>query len=274
MKIEGAIVIVTGAANGIGQALAAAAVRHRAKGVVVSDRDIEGAVRVAEKLGTPGAGSSPDATTSTVVAEGCDVGDESAVKKLVAFTEERFGRVDLVCNNAGIMLEGGPELASSEWDRSWRINVMGHVYAANAALPGMLARGSGHFLNVASAAGMLSAPGAASYAATKHAALGFAEWLAITYGDRGIGVTALCPEQVDTAMVAASITTGNAAMKLMAQAGAPIDPAQVAEAALAGVAEGRFLVNTHPDTLKNTQKKWSDVDRWIKGMSRFVRSAG
>jgi NAD(P)-dependent dehydrogenase (short-subunit alcohol dehydrogenase family) len=265
MKIEGAIVIVTGGANGIGTALAEACVRAGARGVVVADRDIEGAVRVAEKLGTQ---------TSNVVAEGCDVSDESAVKKLVAFTEERFGRVDLVCNNAGIMLEGGTELASSEWDRSWRINVMGHVFAANAALPGMLARGSGHFLNTVSAAGMLSSPGAASYAATKHAALGFAEWLALTYGDRGIGVTALCPELVNTAMVKGSIASGNATIRAMAETGLTLDPKAVAETALKGVEDNRFLVTTHPDTLKNTQKKWSDTDRWIKGMTRFVRSAG
>ena len=262
MKIEGAVCIVTGGANGIGAALVEACVRRGAKGVVVSDRDTEGAVRVAEKL--------------AVVAEGCDVGDESSVRKLVAFTEERFGRVDLVCNNAGIMTEGGPpELAAAEWDRSWRVNVMGHVHAVNAALPGMLARGSGHFLSVCSAAGMLSSPGAASYAATKHAALGFAEWLALTYADRGIGVTALCPELVNTAMVKASLASGNAAMrKIASQASSTIETAQVAEAALAGVEANRFLVTTHPDTLRNTQQKWSDVDRWIKGMSRFVRSAG
>jgi NAD(P)-dependent dehydrogenase (short-subunit alcohol dehydrogenase family) len=272
MKIEGAIVIVTGGANGIGEALAAAAVRAGARGVVVSDRDTEGAVRVAEKLAAYGPRASGAA--STVVAEGCDVADETAVNKLVAFTEERFGRVDLVCSNAGIMLEGGPELASSEWDRSWRINVMGHVFAANAALPGMLARGSGYFLNTVSAAGMLSSPGAASYAATKHAALGFAEWLALTYGDRGIGVTALCPELVNTAMVKASIGSGNAAVRLIAETSLTLDTKTVAEAALKGVEESRFLVTTHPDTLRNTQRKWSDVDRWLKGMTRFVRSAG
>ncbi len=264
MKIEGSIVIVTGAANGIGEAIAEACVRAGAKGVVVADRDTEGAVRVAEKLGSP---------TSTVVAEGCDVSDESAVKKLVAFTEDRFGRVDLVCSNAGIMIHGGPELAAAEWDRAWHVNVMGHVFAANAALPGMLARGSGHFLNVASAAGMLSSPGAAAYAATKHAALGFAEWLAFTYGDRGIGVTALCPEMIQTAMVRDSITSDVPAVRFIAQSGLLLEPKAAAEAALAGVAEGRFLVTTHPDTLKNTQRKWSDVDRWIKGMSKFIRSA-
>jgi NAD(P)-dependent dehydrogenase (short-subunit alcohol dehydrogenase family) len=226
---------------------------------VVADRDADAAAVIAGRHG------------AAAIARRCDVASQQEVEALVADTERRFGRIDLICSNAGVMIDGGLEIDAESWQRSWAVNVMAHVHAARAAMPGMLARGAGHFLNVCSAAGMLTAPGAAPYAATKHAALGFAEWLAIAYGDRGIGVSVLCPEAVRTAMLAASLAGNDAVRRLMAQAQV-LDPAAVAAAAVAGLKAGSFLILPHARTLAGTQRKWSDVGRWLEGMRAAVRA--
>ena len=164
MEIEGRIVVVTGGGSGIGEALVAAAVSEGAAGVVIGDRDPIAAERVARRYGT---------AKAVIIAEPCEAESESDIQRLAATCEARFGRIDLFCSNAGIMVDGGLDLPIDQWSRSWSINVMAHVHAARAAIPGMLRLGGGYFLNVCSAAGMLTAPGAAPYATTKHAALGF-----------------------------------------------------------------------------------------------------
>lgn len=260
MKLPDAIVVVTGGAGGLGRALVAACVEAGAATVVVHDRDRAAAEAVAA------------AHPGRAVAEAGDLLDPTAIPTLVARVEARYGRIDLFVSNAGIMVYGGAELSDDAWNGAWTVNVMAHVAAVRAALPGMLARGRGHFLTVASAAGMLIAPGAAPYTATKHAALGFAEWLAVTHGGQGIGVTALCPEVIDTPMYTASVAQGGAVAQRLADAGTILRAEVVARAAIAGVEAGRFLVTPHPFTLENTRKKWADTDRWLAGLRRFVGS--
>jgi NAD(P)-dependent dehydrogenase (short-subunit alcohol dehydrogenase family) len=261
MELKDAIIVVTGGAGGIGEALVAAFVRQAAAAVIVHDRDQAAADAVAARHQT---------AQTVVVAQSGDLCTQLAVDELVMFVEERFGRIDLFCSNAGILLEGGVELPTEQWNQAWSINVMAHVHAARAALPGMRRRRAGHFLNVCSAAGMLTAPGAASYAATKHAALGFAEWLAITYGDKGIGVHVVCPEAIDTRMLSDSLASRNDGIRRVAERSLVLGTDAVTEAVVAGLKEDRFLITTHPDTLKNTQRKWADPDRWLAAMRSFL----
>lgn len=248
MQIRDRIVVVTGAASGIGRALARRSAAEGAAAVVVADRDGDGAAKVAAEFGG--------------MPIELDVSDEVAVERCVADVEARFGRIDLFASNAGILLLGGPETPTSDWERIWNVNVMAHVFAARAVLPGMLARGEGYLLNTASAAGLLSQIGSAPYSVTKHAAVGFAEWLAITYGARGIRVSVLCPQAVRTPMVG-DTDGGVAAVDGM------IEPEQVADAAVAGLAEERFLILPHPEVGEYVRRKANDPERWIRGMQRL-----
>ncbi len=247
------------------RALVAALVREKAKAIVVHDRDAVGAAAVVmAHAGSP----------TQLMAESGDVASAAVIGALVARCRADDGdRVDLFCSNAGVMVDGGVDVPGSAWNLAWSVNVLPHVHAAHAALPGMLRRGSGHFLNVASAAGLLTAPGAAPYAVTKHAAVGFAEWLAITHGSKGIGVTLLCPESVDTAMLKAALESGNPNARRVADSNVILTADAVATAALDAVKADVFLVTPHPKTLENTQKKWADVGRWLKGMRRFLEAA-
>ena len=263
MRIEGAICVVTGGGGGIGEALVAGFVREGAEAIVVTDRSASAAADVAKKHG---------GGTTKVVDEALDASDGAAIERLIRSTEERFGRVDIVVSNAGLMHDGGLDLPLEIWERSWQVNTMAHVHAARAAMPGMLARGRGYFLNVSSAAGMLLAPGAAAYTATKHAANGFAEWLAIAYADKGIGVSVLCPEAVQTNMLAESLAGGNAGVRKIAETGPILTATEVADSAIAGMKEDRFLLLPHPNTLKNTQRKWADMGRWLAGMRGYLKS--
>ncbi|MGH9674113.1 MAG: SDR family oxidoreductase, partial [Bryobacteraceae bacterium] len=171
--------------------------------------------------------------------------------------------------NAGISIGGGEEVSTAEWRRIWTVNVMAHVYAARAALPAMLSRGEGYLVQTVSAAGLLSAIGSAPYSVTKHAALAFAEWLAITYGGRGIRVSALCPQGVRTDMLLHSDRAG----REMLMAGA-LEPAQVAEAVVGGIASERFLILPHPEVAEYFRRKAADYDRWLRGMRRLRDSTG
>jgi NAD(P)-dependent dehydrogenase (short-subunit alcohol dehydrogenase family) len=186
MEVRGKIVVVTGGASGIGRALCLRFARESAKAVVVADLDEAGATAVAAAV-----------SGASVI---CDVRREEDIIRLVRITEERFGPIDLFCSNAGIIVPGGVEVENESWQRIWEINVMAHVYAARAVIPGMIERGGGALLITASAAGLLSQIGSAPYSVTKHAAVGLAENIAITYGDRGIKVFALCPQAVRTEM--------------------------------------------------------------------------
>ncbi len=249
MKIEAKVAIVTGAANGIGRALARAL--HQERAIVIS-ADLDPAITGtgANDTGEPGIQA--------------DVSQESEVVRLVNAVTKEHGRVDIFCSNAGIMVEGGPEVPDTDWQRIIGVNVMAHIYASRAVLPGMLERGEGYFLQTVSAAGLLSQIGSAPYAVTKHAALAYAEWLSITYGDRGIRVSAICPQGVRTAMLLQS-ETGPARFLT----GGAVTPEQVAEAAVRGIEAENFLILPHPEVAEYFRRKATDYDRWLRGMRRL-----
>ncbi len=258
MELRAKVVVVTGAGSGIGAALATRFAAEGATGVVVSDIDAAAAAQVAGSIGG--------------LADTTDVSDGSAVAALVARTLEHFGRIDLFCSNAGITTGVELDDPTGMWQKAYDIHVMAHVHAARAVLPSMLERGSGYLLNTASAAGLLTSPGDAPYTVTKHAAVAFAEWLSVTYGARGIGVSALCPMGVSTPLLMGPIAAGNAGALAVAASGAIISPEQVADAVVAGLAAETFLILPHPEVAKYWARKASDPDRWLAGIRRLVNS--
>jgi len=262
MDVRDGVVVVTGGASGIGRALCRAFARAGAAAVVVADIDEAGAAAVADELGERGR------------AVRTDVAVESDVIALVRAAEEEFGRIDLFCSNAGILVPGGPEADDAGWDRIWHINVLAHIYAARAVLPGMLERGSGYLLQTASAAGLLTQLGSAPYSVTKHAAVGLAEWLSITYGDRGIGVSCLCPQGVWTNMTGGGGQRQSASEVAASTAGRDgfLEAEEVAEAVLEALAEDRFLILPHPEVATYEQRRANDRERWLKGMRRVQAS--
>jgi NAD(P)-dependent dehydrogenase (short-subunit alcohol dehydrogenase family) len=250
MHIKGKVVVVTGAASGIGLALSRRFAAEGAAGLVLTDRD------------TNVNGVAGDLGGLAVVG---DVSSETDVKAIVAASLDRFGGIDLFCSNAGISVRGQFETVSdADWQRIWQINVMAHVYAARAVLPVMLDAGGGYLLHTASAAGLLTQIGNAPYAVTKHAAVAFAEWLAITYGDRGIKVSCLCPQGVNTPLLQGAPAQFHALL----DSGA-IEPEQVADAVVAGLASETFLILPHPEVGEYFRRKGSDYDRWLRGMRRL-----
>ncbi|MEU2043159.1 SDR family oxidoreductase [Nocardia niwae] len=262
MEISGKVAIVTGAGAGIGAALAARLVGAGAR-VVLADLDEASAARVAESLG-------PDA-----VAVGGDVADETVIRALIERAETEFGPVDLYFANAGIGGGAGLDSTDQQWTAALEVNVLAHVRAARLLVPGWVARGGGYFVATASAAGLLTQLGSAPYAVSKHAAVGFAEWLSVTYGDRGVRVSCVCPMGVDTRLLRGGLVPpehaaeAELAVKAVTSAGAVLSPEEVAEIVLAGVAEERFLILPHPEVLKMYRHKGSDYDRWLDGMRRF-----
>ena len=182
---------------------------------------------------------------------------------MVEATEEQVGPIDLFCSNAGLFVSGGADVPEDRWRSIWDVNVMAHIHAARAVLPRMLSRGRGYLLQTASAAGLLSQIGSAPYAVTKHAAVGFAEWLAISYGDQGIGVSVLCPQAVHTRMTAATDAGAVSAVD------GTLDPEQVADAVVTGLAEERFLILPHPEVITYMRRKTADYDRWLRGMRKL-----
>lgn len=257
MDIRNKTVVVTGAATGIGRALALAFAQAGARGVAVADLNASGAATVAAevKAATPGC---------EVFAQQVDVADAAAVQGLADEATRRFGQIDVFCSNAGIILRKGLDASADEWQRIWEINVMAHIHAARAVLPQMLERGDGYFVNTVSAAGLLSQIGSAPYAVTKHAAIGFAEWLSITYGDRGIKVSCICPQGVQTNMLFGE----KGERKGFLQEGS-VTAGHVAAVTLEGVADERFLILPHPEVLEYYQRKGQDYDRWLRGMRRL-----
>jgi NAD(P)-dependent dehydrogenase (short-subunit alcohol dehydrogenase family) len=227
-----------------------------AEAVVVADLTEDGAQMVAGEIGG--------------IAERLDVSDAAAVSGLVARTLDRFGRIDLFCSNAGIAT--GVELDDPDdlFHRAFEINTMSHVYAARAVVPSMLERGSGYLLNTASAAGLLTSPGDAPYTVSKHAAVAFAEWLAVTYGGRGVGVSVLCPLGVSTPLLMDPLAAGNAGAQAVAASGTIITAEQVADAVIQGLAAERFLILPHPEVGTFWAQKASDPDRWLAGVRRLI----
>lgn len=251
-----AVVVVTGAGSGIGAALARRFAADGARRVIVVDLDLAAAGSVADEIGG--------------VAEQVDVADAAAVSGLVGRTLAREGAIDLFCSNAGIATGVGVEGPDALWQRAFEVNLMAHVHAARAVLPGMLERGRGYLLQTASAAGLLTSPGDAPYTVTKHGAVGFAEWLAVTYGDRGIGVSVLCPMGVATPLLMDPLAAGDPAARAVAASGDIVSPEQVAEVVAAGLAQGRFLLLPHPEVGTFWAQKASDPDRWLAGMRRLL----
>ena len=241
--------------------------------MVVADVDAEGARAVAAELNDGEDGSE----TTRALAVPTDVSRESDVIALVGRTEESCGPVDLFCSNAGIAIGGGAEAPDESWERIWRVNVMAHVHAARALLPGMIARGEGYLLNTASAAGLLTNLGAAPYSVTKHAAVGLAEWLAITHGDAGIKVSCLCPQGVRTPMLLGGLDPSTAeggdqsllAGRVVVASGEMLEPEDVAEAVVEGLREETFLILPDPEVGEYFRHKAGDYDRWIRGMRRL-----
>jgi NAD(P)-dependent dehydrogenase (short-subunit alcohol dehydrogenase family) len=256
MDIKDAVVVVTGGASGIGAGLARRFAREGARSVVVVDRDLAAAQTVADEIDG--------------VAELVDVTDPAAVNGLVDRTLGRDGQIDLFCSNAGFAT--GVELDDPDdmWHKAYELHVMSHVYAARAVLPSMLDRGQGWLLNTASAAGLLTSPGDAPYSVTKHGAVALAEWLAITYGGRGIGVSVLCPMGVATPLLMDPLAAGEPGAQAVAMSGEIITAEQVAEVVVAGLAEERFLILPHPQVGTFWAQKASDPDRWLAGMRRLV----
>jgi NAD(P)-dependent dehydrogenase (short-subunit alcohol dehydrogenase family) len=250
MQVKDRIVVVTGAASGIGRALAVRFAAEGAKLVVCSDQDAAGVRATAEMVGG--------------VAFVTDVSREADIQHLIETVEADHGPIDLFCSNAGIGIGGGAEAPNEGWQRIWDINVMAHVWAARHLVPRMIARGGGYLMNTASAAGLLSQIGSAPYAVTKHAAVGLAEWLAITHGDQGIKVSVLCPQAVRTAMTAAN-PDGVASVNGM------IEPEDVAEACVRAIEAEDFLILPHPEVLDYMRRKTENYNRWIGGMRKLNR---
>ena len=254
MELSGKNIVVTGGASGIGRAMARRFISEGAAQVVIADINGEVLEGVAAEIG-----ARPITT---------DVSKESDVLNLIRTAESDYGQIDLLCNNAGISVGIGPETPNEDWQRIWDINVMAHVFAARAALPAMLARGQGYILNTASAAGLLTQIGSAPYAVTKHAAVAFAEWLAVTYGDRGIVTSVLCPQAVNTAMTANIENGGVAGVDGM------MEPEELCNTVVESINDERFLILPHPEVLTYMQRKTSDYDRWIGGMRRLQARYG
>lgn len=248
MDIRGKVAIVTGGASGIGAGLARRFAAEGARGVVVADVNLARAEDVAREIGA--------------VAVRCDVSREADIQALVATARERFGHVDIFMSNAGILGRmGGIELEDELWDKMWQVHGMAHVWAARAVVPDMVARGEGYFVVTASAAGLLNIVESAPYGVTKHAAVAFAEWLRIAYGKRGLRVSCLCPQSVQTDMTAAG--TGSAGLDGVLTAD------QVASDVVATMRDEKFLVLPHPEVAKYFLNKAQDYDRWLGGMQKL-----
>jgi NAD(P)-dependent dehydrogenase (short-subunit alcohol dehydrogenase family) len=252
MDLKGAVAVVTGGANGIGEAMCRRFAAEGAAGIVVADRDSR-AHAIAKDL---------DAGIAVIA----DVALEADVRRIVTETLDAFGRIDLFCSNAGVFTAGGEDTNDADWERIWQINVLSHIYAARAVVPAMLAGGGGYLLQTASAAGLLTQIGSAPYAVTKHAAVAFAEWLAITYGDQGLKVSCLCPQGVRTRML--EDAAGPARTLVAATA---IEPTGVADAVVDGLRAERFLILPHPEVAEYFRRKADDYDRWLRGMRRLQR---
>ena len=251
------MIVVTGAAGGIGGALVRGLLERGARSVVAADLDAAGVEQLSEELGP------------RLLARVLDVSDERATLALVEEIERTVAPIDVWFANAGLATGSGVEAPEEDWDRQWRINVMSHLYAARALLPGWIARGEGHLVTTASMAGILTAVGDAAYSATKHAAVGLAEWLAISYGAQGVRVSCICPGAVDTAMLRAGAGGDAAKASAVIGGGDVLAPEQAAERIFEDLGSDLFLILTHPGMRDFAIGKAQDPERWIRGMTRL-----
>ena len=262
MELADKVVVVTGAANGIGRALARRFHAEGARAVVVADLDAAGATAVAAEL--------DQARPGSALGLGCNVGIDAETTGLIDRAEAAFGPIDLYFANAGIGLGSDLETSDGDWAATWAVNWQAHLYAARRLVPDWVTRGEGYFCSTASAAGLLAQIGNAPYSVTKHAAVAFAEWLSIAYGDQGVRVSCLCPMGVNTNMLAgADQMAGSRAGNVVRATSEVLEPEQVAEVVVEGIRAEHFLLLPHPDVLVHLQRKGADIDRWLAGMRRL-----
>jgi NAD(P)-dependent dehydrogenase (short-subunit alcohol dehydrogenase family) len=257
MRVADKVVVVTGGGSGIGRALAERFAQEGARQVVVADINGDNARTVAEQIGGH--------------AVKLDVSREAELVDLINETEKHFGPIDLFCSNAGVIMGYDLDTPDDVWQRILDINVMSHLYAARNLVPRMIQRGGGYLLNTASAAGLLTQIGSVTYSVTKHAAVALAEWIAVTYGDRGIRVSVLCPQAVRTAMTSRPSEddeprrTGGS----VASVDGMLEPEHVAQSVIEALDEERFLILPHPEVAEYFRRKANDYDRWLRGMRRL-----
>ena len=246
MEIENKVIVVTGGSGGIGQALAVRFVHEKAKIVIVLDINFDNF----------------DKEGNNLICKVCDVTDEIELTRIIDEINAEFGLVDIFCSNAGILSLGNEQTSREDWNKNWNLHVMSHVFATKKLIPEMLKRGSGYFVNTSSAAGLLSHIDSVTYSTTKHAAIGFAEWIAITYGKRGIGISILCPQAVETAM-----TKGRE--KEVSALDGMMKPEDVAVDVVKAIKEEIFLISPHDQVLGYFQNKANNYSRWIGGMQKL-----
>jgi len=254
MEVENKRVIITGSANGIGSSLSRVFKERNVESMILVDLDESNNTKLSNEVGG--------------VPYKADVGNENDIIKLVEFAKQEMGGIDIFCSNAGISGAGGLLNTSNEdWSNIWNVNVMSHIHAAKHSLPIMLEQGSGYFMNTASAAGLLTQLGAAGYSVTKSAAVSFAEWLKITYGERGIGVSCLCPQGVRTPMVEDAPEIVGSLVSIDGL----LEPDVVANEVIECIEKEQFLITPHPEVLEYMKIKASDPDRWINGMQSLTK---
>ena len=252
MELEGKVIVITGAGSGIGEAMVRRFAIESPSGLLLADLNLEAAQAVAADVGG--------------LAIEADVSDPDANELIIEEAESRLGPIDLFCANAGYGMTGSEQSPIADWDRMWQVNFMSHVHAAKHLIPGWIARGEGYFLSTASAAGLLTNLKAAQYSVTKHAAVAFAEWLAVTYGDAGVKVSCLCPQFVNTPLVEAAKEFEALARTVL------IEPDEVADTVVEGLRAEKFLILPHPEVERYFQNKANDYDRWIDGMRKLQSS--
>lgn len=249
MELDDRVVLVTGGAHGIGQAICRSMAQRRPRGIVIADKDLEGAKTLSREIGG--------------LAVECDVSNESDVQAIVDTAFREFGRIDIVISNAGMTVKGGFETPDSDWDRLWRVNVLSHVYLARAAVPLMVNQQQGAFVITASAAGLLTEIGSAAYSVTKHGTVAFAEWLSVHYRNQGLKVSCLCPAGVATGF----LDLEDPIHQFLHTRSVTAE--HVAECVLEAIQTETFLVLPHPDIREFFQFKTQDYDRWLHNFAHI-----